>query len=176
MIISRLLFAMVLLHLSVSFQALAQDAIKWMNIEEAEQACAQKPKKIFIKVYTKWCGWCKKMDASTFKDPEVIAYLNENFYAVSLDAESADNIIFRNKVFKYDAQRQANELAILFLNGQMSYPTSVFLDEKLTVIQSVGGYQDAGQFNFIQHYFGSNFYKKKKSLEDYKSVYFKRSE
>lgn len=176
MTIFRICILFLIFNLLYLDSSRAQEAIRWMNIEEAEQACQNKPKKIFIKVYTKWCGWCKKMDASTFKDPEVMAYLNEHFYAVSLDAESAENIIFRNKVFKYDAQRQANELAILFLNGQMSYPTSVFLDEKLSVIQSVGGYQDAAQFNFIQHYFGSNFYKKKKSLEDYKAVYFQRSE
>jgi len=44
------------------------------------------PKKLFIDVYTDWCGWCKKMDVSTFKNAEVIREMNENFYAVKLDA------------------------------------------------------------------------------------------
>ena len=145
-----------------------EDQIEWMSIEQAEEACKKKPKKIFIDVYTDWCGWCKKMDKTTFADPTVVKYVKEEFYAVKMDAEDQNNIIFKNKVFKFNPQQKANELAILFLNGEMSYPTTVYLDEKLNVIKSMGGYLDARQFNMILHYFGQNAYKKKKSLEDFK--------
>ncbi len=148
-----------------------EPAIQWMTIEQAEEACAKKPRKIFVDVYTDWCGWCKKMDASTFKDPEVVKYVNEKFYAVKMDAEDKNNIIFRGKVFKFNPPREANDLAITLLNGQMSYPTTVYLDEKLNVIQSLGGYVDGKQFNMILHYFGQEAYKKKMSLEDFKAQF-----
>jgi thioredoxin-related protein len=144
------------------------DQITWMSIEQAEEACKKKPKKIFIDVYTDWCGWCKKMDKSTFMDPAVVKYVKEEFYAVKLDAEDKNNIIFKNKVFKHNDQQKANELAVLFLNGEMSYPSIVYLDEKLNVIQTMGGYVDGSQFNMILHYFGQNAYRKKKSLEEFK--------
>ena len=41
--------------------------VNWMSFEEAVEAVEQereeglKPKKIFIDVFTDWCGWCKKM-------------------------------------------------------------------------------------------------------------------
>jgi thioredoxin-related protein len=173
-----LVFAFLSLSVTGNLSAFAQpkenNGIKWMTIEEAEAACKKKPKKIFIDVFTSWCGWCKKMDAGTFQDPDVVTYVNENYYAVKLDAESQDNIIFKDKVFKHNPQRQVNELAIMLLNGQMSYPTTVYLDEKLNVIQSMGGYLDAGQFNFILHFFAEGVYKKKKSLEDFKAEYYGR--
>ena len=145
-----------------------ENKINWMTIEQAEEACKQKPKKIFVDVYTDWCGWCKKMDKTTFVNPAVVKYVQEEFYAVKMDAEDQNNIIFRNKVFKFNAQQKANELAVLFLNGEMSYPTTVYLDEKLNVIQSMGGYLDGDQFNTVLHYFGQNAYKKKKSLEEFR--------
>jgi thioredoxin-related protein len=107
------------------------------------------------------------MDKSTFADEAVRKYAGEKFYAVKLDAEDKNNIIFRNKVFKYNPQMQANDLAVMLLNGQMSYPTVVFLDEKLTPIQTLDGYVDAKQFNMVLHYFGENAYRKKKSMDEF---------
>jgi len=143
------------------------ESLVWMTIEEAEAACEKKPRKIFIDVYTDWCGWCKKMDKSTFEDSLVKSYAKEKFYAVKMNAEDKNNIIFKNKVFKYNPQMQANDLAVMLLNGQMSYPTIAYLDEKLNPIQTMGGYVDAKQFYMLLHFFGENAYKKKKSLDEF---------
>ncbi|MBP9152977.1 MAG: DUF255 domain-containing protein, partial [Flavobacteriales bacterium] len=69
-----------------------QEEIKWVSLEEADALRRTEPRKILIDVYTDWCGWCKKMDASTFKDPKVVAYINANYYAVKLDAEQKEPI------------------------------------------------------------------------------------
>jgi len=155
---------------SASSFALAQDALQWMNIEEAEAACKKKPRKIFVDVYTDWCGWCKKMDQSTFRDSLVKKYASEKFYAVKLNAESRENIIFRDKVFHFNESMRANDLAVMFLSGELSYPGIVFLDEKLQPVQTVGGFSDPARFNMMLHYFGENAYKKK-SMNDYSLVF-----
>ena len=149
---------MAYLHPGIAQQ---KNGLNWMSIEEAEQACKKKPKKLFVDVYTDWCGWCKKMDKSTFQDSLVVDYVNQHFYPVKLNAESRDNIIFREKVFHFNEGMRSNELAVMLLNGQMSYPSIAFLDEKLKPIQTHEGFADARQFLMMLHFFGENAYRKK---------------
>ena len=60
------------LVLLFSIPVLSQDKINWMSFEEAIARSKEDPKHIFVDVYTDWCGWCKKMDASTFVDPVIV--------------------------------------------------------------------------------------------------------
>ncbi|CAN5418346.1 hypothetical protein BH11BAC2_BH11BAC2_20230 [soil metagenome] len=140
--------------------------IKWMSFEEAVAKCDKNPKKIFIDVYTGWCGWCKRMDATTFKDSSIINYMTEHYYAVKLDAETKDTIHFKDKIFTYKTESKANELALSLLNGQMSYPSFVFLDEKYQLLSPLQGFNTVEQITPVLRYFGENIYLTKK-WEDY---------
>ena len=130
------LFAVFLFLLSSS-TVLGQE-VQWLSWEEAAQLATteENPKKIFIDVYTDWCGWCKKMDKDTFQNAEVAAYMTENFYMVKLDGEGKDPINFKGKTFKYVAsgKRGYHEFALALLQGRLSYPTVVFLDENLKAL------------------------------------------
>jgi thiol:disulfide interchange protein len=53
------------------------EKIEWMTIQDATAKAQAHPKKFFIDVYTSWCGWCKKMDATTFEDPAIVAYMKK---------------------------------------------------------------------------------------------------
>jgi thioredoxin-related protein len=92
----------------------------------------------------------------------IIHYINENYYAVKLDAEQRNEIMFKNKIYHFVTQSGVgfNELAAEFLRGQMSYPTIIFLDEDLNTIQVIPGYRDAAQFEKIMTYFGEDNHKK----------------
>src|ERR1039457_1473955 len=68
----------------------AQKEIKWYTLQEALRLCAANPKKIFIDVYTDWCGWCKRMDAGTFKYPCIVELMNKYYYPVRFNAEIKD--------------------------------------------------------------------------------------
>ena len=61
--------------------------VKWMSFEQAIEKSKTEKRKIFIDVYTDWCGWCKVMDKNTFSETQVAKILNEMFYPVKLDAE-----------------------------------------------------------------------------------------
>ena len=137
----------------------------WLTWEEAvkKSETDKNPKKIFVDVYTDWCGWCKKMDKDTFQNPEVAAYMHENFYMVKMDAESKDPIVYDGKTFKYVAsgRRGYHELAAALLQGKLSYPTVIFLNEKRQILSPVPGYQKADAFLKIAKYFGDDIYLKK---------------
>jgi thioredoxin-related protein len=136
--------------------------IAWMTLEEALEKSKTEKRKILVDVYTDWCGWCKQMDSTTFTDPAVVRYLNENYYAVKFNAEQQQDITFKDKAyhFKRNGPRGYHELAAEWLNNSLSYPTTVFLDESQAVIQPLKGFLDAPKMEAIINYFGTDSHKK----------------
>jgi len=47
---------------SVTLAQESQVSGEWMTFEEAIEKSKTEKRKIFIDVYTDWCGWCKVMD------------------------------------------------------------------------------------------------------------------
>ncbi len=137
----------------------SKTSIHWMSIQEAEKLNKKHPKKIIIDTYTDWCGWCKRLDATTWEDARIIDYLNKNYYAVKFNAETKDSIVFNGKVYHFNPNMRANELAYNLLQGQLAYPTIIVMDESLTSLSVIPGYQAADPMNNIIHYFGDNIYK-----------------
>ncbi len=142
-------------------------SVKWMTFEEAIAArerdlkAGRKPKKIFVDIYTDWCGWCKKMDKETFEHATIAPYLNKHFYPVKLNAEQREDIKFGGHIFKFVAQgaRGYHELAASLLDGKMSYPTVIFLNEDVQMLQRIPGYLDVATFDTILHYLAEEHYK-----------------
>lgn len=137
------------------------DEIKWLSWQEVVELNKQNPKKVFVDVYTDWCGWCKRMDATTFKDPDVIAYMNEHFYAVRMDAEMKEQISFNDQEFKYvsSGQRGVHTLAYSLLEGKMSYPSFVTLNEDFNRIAISPGYKKPDQLIKELKYAAEELYK-----------------
>ncbi len=149
------------------------DKLKWYSFEEAFQLNKKKPKKIFIDIYTDWCGWCRKMDAETFTNPMIIDYMAKKFYCVKLNAERKDTIVIDGVTFvnpNPEGKRSTHQLAVDLLKGQMSYPSYVFLNEKSEWLTVVPGYHPAKEFEPIIHYFGDNAYIKT-AWGDYQSSF-----
>lgn len=164
-----LLSLLFIVPIQAECQSKAPASITWNTVEKASAMNAKKHKKILIDVYTSWCSWCKKMDAGTFSDPTIIAYMNENFYAVKLNAEEKLPIKFEGKYFLNpapDKMRSVHELAALMLQGRMGYPSYVFLDGKNQQIMVSQGFNDAPAFLLILKYIAGDNYKKM-SLEEY---------
>ena len=152
--------------------------VKWMSFAEAVEKSKTEKRKIFIDVFTEWCGWCKVMDKNTFPDPEIARILNEKFYPVKLDAEQTTDVVFRGTTFKFVAQgnRGYHQLAAALLNNQLSYPNFVFLDEEFRIIpiyqgySSLPGYKKPEEFHLFVSFVSGDFYKKL-NIQDYQKGY-----
>lgn len=145
--------------------------IKWLTIQEAYALTQKTPKKFVVDVYTDWCGWCKVMDRETFAKAAIVDYVNQNYYPVRLNAEQTADITLGKQTFKYisgGGGRGVHELAAALLKNQMSYPTTVFLDEKFQLIQPIPGYLEPRTFHQIITYFGDN-YHQKEPFDQYKT-------
>jgi len=130
-------------------------------LANAFSQASKEHKNVFVKFSASWCGWCKKMDATTFSHPEIVKYVNENYYAIKFNAEQKTPITFNGKEYKFVGQgsRGYHELAAFILNNKMSYPTTVYLDEKLNILSPVPGYLEAPTFEMILTFFASEAYK-----------------
>lgn len=143
--------------------------LRWRSFEESlvengvRMQMGMKPKKVFVDVYTDWCGWCKRLDATTFAHPEIVRYLDSAFIKVKLDAERTDTVHINGNVFVNrsagQGKRGSHDLAIQLLQGKMSYPSCTFLDEAGKQITVVPGYMDARQFEVLLHFVAEEAYK-----------------
>jgi len=155
-----LILTLVITTISVQSQ---KKKINWMSLEEAVAAQALQPKKIMMDVYTSWCGPCKMLDKNTFQNPDVVDYVNENYYAVKFNAEGNKAINFKDQVFSnpnYDPARSGRN-AQHELAGALqitAYPTIVFFNENGETILPVPGYKTPPQLELYLKLFYNNDY------------------
>lgn len=158
--------------LSVVSVTQAQE-IKWMSMNEALAAQAKNPKKIFVDVYTNWCGPCKMLDKNTFSNPDVASFVNKNFYAVKFNAEGDETISYQGKSYSnpgYDpskAMKRNSSHQFSRFMGVNAYPTMLFIDETGNLINRVKGYRTPQQLELFLKLFGTNLWKDITTQEAY---------
>lgn len=155
--------------------AYGQDLIDWRTWEEVQLASQKEPRKVFVDVYTDWCGWCKKMEQTTFQKRHIAQYINDNYYAVKFDAEYKKSISFQGKDYEFvnTGKKGYHELAAHITKGELRFPTIVILDEELNVIQPLQGFQDAMTLELILTFYAGDFHKTtpwKKYTKSYNST------
>jgi thioredoxin-related protein len=148
--------------------------VKWYTIQEAEKLNRENPRPIFVDTYTDWCGWCKKMDKDTFTNTVISDILNNKFYPVKFNAEGTESVTFLGRTFINDGKAgKAHQLAVALLNGQLSYPTVVFIvptKEGQPSASPVPGYRAPKDMEILLSFFADKAYNNQ-SFEDYQKTF-----
>lgn len=116
-----------ILSLFTSTHAWAQVDFINQDLSQAIEQAKQDRKYIIVDVYADWCGWCKKMDATTFKDQKVSEFINNNMVALKINSGVGEGIDFAKKY------------------GVKGLPTMVYLDFKGNLVRTVPGFKNASQ-------------------------------
>lgn len=169
-------FFLFLIH-CIALQLYAQTAdkpqIKWLSVQEAIEASKTQPKKIFFDVYTDWCGWCKRMDATTFQHPQIINYMNEHFYAVKFNAESKEKLIVKGKEYgssNPSREKSPHTFAMEMLQGKLTYPSFAIYSSEWTNLAVIPGFHNARNLEPILSYFGTDSFRSQ-SWQDYNKAF-----
>ena len=122
--------------------------LKTYSFEEVEMRIKENPKPVVVFIHTSWCKYCQMMKNSTFKNEDVIAILNKDFYFVSFDAESKESIHFNNHTFRFKPSGQdvgIHELAVELatIEGKVVYPTITVLNSDYSILLQSSSYKDA---------------------------------
>ena len=96
-----------------------------LSLKEAQTKAEKEGKLIFIDLFATWCGPCKSLSSSTFKDADLGKFMNEHFINLKIDGE----------------QEEGNALMYEFDLG--AYPTMLFLDPEGKLIRKIEGFVDA---------------------------------
>ncbi|QOW10240.1 DUF255 domain-containing protein [Kaistella flava (ex Peng et al. 2021)] len=113
----------------------SSEKIRWISFNQLNDSLQVSPKKVFVNFYADWCVYCKEMERTTFKNDEVIKELNGNYYAVKMNIETDEEIIFGNQTFINKRIKKVNpvhEIALLLASRKgkpFSLPAYLVFDE-----------------------------------------------
>ncbi|MBI1802991.1 MAG: thioredoxin fold domain-containing protein [Ignavibacteriae bacterium] len=136
----------------------AKAELPWKPFTDGFAEAKKNDKKIMLDIYTDWCGWCKRLDANVYSDPDVAAYLKAHYVSVKLNAESKTQVTYKDTAYSQVGFAQAL--------GVTGYPTIAFFDSHGDFITKLGGYVGPERFLPIVKFIGEDYYKKM-SWDDY---------
>jgi len=115
--------------------------VDWYGWNKGYQKGIKKEKVILVDVYTDWCGWCKKMDKTTYSNPDIVNMIREDFIPIKFNPEDKKTyVIDGNKV-------NGRKLLQIISSGKHSgYPSTYFLFPSQREIKKVGGYRGPKAF------------------------------
>ena len=87
-------FALPLLVVFVSITRVSGQEVKWRtDFAAARKEAAETGKPMLLDFGTEWCGPCKKLDATTFRDPKIVSALNDRFIPVKLNGDKESRLV-----------------------------------------------------------------------------------
>lgn len=146
----------ILVFLLVSQMVLSQNEneaeIQWKTWAELEKAIAQEPKPVFIYFNAEWCAYCKKLDREVFTKTAIIKKINSDYYALKMDVESLETIVFDGVTFtNKQAKTKRNgihELPLLLASQdgeQVILPATLIYNKDFGIEQQVYNYYTSKQ-------------------------------
>jgi len=165
----KAVFALVACWLVFSFAKVKpteKEKINWMSLDEVNVKMKTDPRPVIIDLYTNWCYWCKMMDKKTYNNSKVISYINSHFYAVKLNAETKDTIVWDNNKYEYNPNDKVNDFALYVTQRQLEFPNTVIFPEINKAPAAIPGFMDPKEIEVILKYFGDENYKSQ-NFSDY---------
>jgi thioredoxin-like negative regulator of GroEL len=107
----------------------AKPGIRWLQgFDDALKKARALHKPLLVDFWADWCGWCHRLDQTTYVDPDVVR-LSESFVAVKVDTEGSPK-----------------DVAVASRYDVTSLPTIAFLTPSGRQVMRLSGFQGPGRF------------------------------
>lgn len=97
-----------------------------VSFDKALSLSKEQGKPVMVDFYADWCGPCKLLDSTTWKDPEVIRWLDSKVIAIKIDVDKHPDLAKRFRI--------------------ESIPALVFIKADGKEMGRVEGYRKPGEF------------------------------
>jgi len=115
-----------LLALAAAAVPLAEGPFQDLTFAQALERAKEQNKVVFVDFFTTWCGPCKALDKTTWKDQRVIGWLGEKTVALKVDAEASAQLATDYRI--------------------NAYPTLLFVRPDGSQVGRIVGYRNAEDF------------------------------
>ncbi|MGB7061353.1 MAG: thioredoxin fold domain-containing protein [Candidatus Zixiibacteriota bacterium] len=122
----------------------------WYKYDVGMTKAKKEKKHPLVHFYTNWCGWCKRMDKTTFSDEAVIEVLNESYVPIRVNGQSGEKV-------KVDG-KESTERQVAGKYGVRAYPITWFLKPSGERIAPRRGYVKPEEFLYILNWVKDDLY------------------
>ncbi len=114
-------------------------------LEEAQIRRSEAARPLIIFITANWCSYCRLMKKKVFGNANVATQIESDFYFAELNGGYTKPIKWEGKTYWFaptGAGTGTHELALHLgaVNGKLTYPTIVILDENNKVLYRYSGY------------------------------------
>jgi thioredoxin-related protein len=121
----------------------ATGSVAWKKLDDAMDDALKSKRPVFVMVHAPWCGYCRKMDATTFRDPTIVRMLAAKFSSSRLDGESESTV-------RWPPRKAVTEAEIAQkVFGVSGFPTLLFLRSDRKVLARISSYLPADQMKML---------------------------
>jgi thioredoxin-related protein len=122
--------------------AQTSSALRWKKLDDAMDEAVRTRKPVFLMIGAKWCGYCHKMDAVTFRDPQVSRLLATRFSNAKMDGEG-------ETMLRWPPKKAVSEAEIAYGMGIRGFPTLVFFRHDRRELARISSYLDPTQMKVL---------------------------
>lgn len=120
----------------------ALTTLRWKKLDDAMDESVRTRKPVFLMIGAKWCGYCHKMDAVTFRDPQISRLLATRFSNAKMDGEG-------ETMLRWPPKKAVSEAEIAYGMGIRGFPTLVFFRHDRRELARISSYLDPTQMKVL---------------------------
>jgi thioredoxin-related protein len=128
------------------------DRPTWISFNDALQAAEANGKMVVIDVWSKRCGWCRKMQEEVYTESGLLSYLNEKFETGRLDIDARTDTV---SYMGYELSSAELSQGL----GATGTPTTVFLTSDGSYITRLPGFHAVDEYMRVLKFIGDGAYR-----------------